>query len=104
MQPDVDLDLDLDLDLARGIIRAHIPLEVADLILFGSRARGDSRPWSDIDVVVRPRQPLPPGLLAETRAALEESSLLLNVDLVDLDEAGPALREAVEREGVPWNG
>jgi predicted nucleotidyltransferase len=93
-----------DLDLAHAIIRAHIPPEAADLILFGSRARGDARRWSDIDVVVRPRRTLPKGLLAEARAALEESSLLLNVDLVNLEEAGPALREAIEREGVPWNG
>lgn len=92
-----------DLDLARAIIRAHIPAEAADLILFGSRARGDAHRWSDIDVGVRPRRPLPAGLLAETRSALEESSLLLNVDLVDLEDAGPVLRAAIEREGVPWN-
>jgi len=92
-----------DLTLAHAIIRAYIPVDAADLILFGSRARGDARRWSDIDVGVRPRRPLPAGLLAETRAALEESSLLLNVDLVSLDEAGPALRAAIEREGKPWN-
>lgn len=92
-----------DLTLAHAIIRAHIPVEAADLVLFGSRARGDARRWSDIDVGIRPRRPLPTGLLAETRAALEESSLLLNVDLVNLDDAGPALRAAIEREGKPWN-
>lgn len=92
-----------DLTLAHAIIRAHIPMEAADLILFGSRARGDARRWSDIDVGIRPMRPLPAGLLAETRAALEESSLLLNVDLVNLDEAGPALKRAIEQEGKPWS-
>jgi hypothetical protein len=93
-----------DLDLARAIIRTHLPAEAADLILFGSRARGDARHWSDVDVAISPRRPLPTGLLARTREALEESSLLLNVDLVNLEEASPALREAIEQEGVPWNG
>jgi len=93
-----------DLALAHTIIRAYIPADVAELVLFGSRARGDARRWSDIDVGVRPLRPLPAGLLAATRAALEESSLLLNVDLVNLDEANPALRESVEREGKPWSG
>ena len=92
-----------DLTLAHAIIRAHIPIGAADLILFGSRARGDARRWSDIDVGIRPLRPLPTGLLAETRAALEERNLLLNVDLVNLDDAGPALRAAIEREGKPWN-
>lgn len=93
-----------DLNLARTIIRAHIPAEAADLFLFGSRARGDAGRWSDIDIAIRPRRPLRPGLLAETREALLESNLLLNVDLVDLNEAGDALRESIEREGRPWNG
>jgi predicted nucleotidyltransferase len=92
-----------DLNLAHAIIRAHIPAESADLILFGSRARGDARHWSDIDVGVRPLQSLPAGMLAQTRAALEESNLLLNVDLVNLDEADPALSAAIAREGIPWN-
>ncbi|MFQ3666970.1 MAG: nucleotidyltransferase domain-containing protein [Sphingomonadaceae bacterium] len=94
---------DADLDLARRLIRTHIPVTVADLILFGSRARGDARRWSDIDVAVRPNAPLPVGLLAETRAALEESNLLLHVDLIDLRDASPALRQTIEREGIPWN-
>jgi len=92
-----------DLDFAHAIIRANIPAESADLILFGSRARGDARRWSDIDVGVRPLRPLPAGLLAQTRAALEESNLLLNVDLVNMDEADPALCAAIAREGIPWN-
>jgi hypothetical protein len=53
-------------------------------------------------VAVLPLEPLPPGLLSGIREALEESTVLPNVDLVDLTEAEPALREQVEREGVPW--
>lgn len=93
-----------DLARAHAIIRTRIPEEAADLLLFGSRARGDAGHWSDIDVAIRPNRPLPSGLLAETREALEESNLLLNVDLVDLSEAGDALRRSIEREGIPWNG
>ncbi len=89
--------------MALAILRAHIPKEMADLILFGSRARGQAHRWSDIDVAVQPRRPLPPGLLAEARAALEDSRLLLNGDLVDLEKAGPALRAAIAREGIIWN-
>lgn len=95
--------MDADLSAAHAIIRAHIPEALADLYLFGSRARGDARRWSDIDVAVVPKRPLPTGLLAETREDLENSSILLNVDLVDMRAASAALREAIWREGVPWN-
>jgi Predicted nucleotidyltransferases len=92
-----------DIDLAHRIIRRHLPPEVADLYLFGSRARGKARRFSDIDVAVRAKCPLPPGLLAEVREELEQSNCLLEVDLVDLSEAGEALIAAVNREGIPWN-
>lgn len=37
-----------------AVIRAGIPVE--RMILFGSRARGDAGPWSDIDVCVVSRR------------------------------------------------
>ena len=92
-----------DLELARRIVRAHLPPAVAEVRLFGSRARGDARRWSDIDIAVMPKSDLPAGLLAELREALEESNLLLDVDVIDLREAGETVREAVRREGMPWN-
>jgi len=35
-----------------GLLRRHYPERVRQTVLFGSKARGDSRPWSDIDVLV----------------------------------------------------
>lgn len=35
-----------------GLLRRHHPQRVLQTVLFGSKARGDSRPWSDIDVLV----------------------------------------------------
>lgn len=94
---------DTDLTLARRTVRAFLPPELAEVWLFGSRARGDAHRWSDIDIAISPRRELPIGLLAELREALEESNILLNVDIVDLREAGASLRETVKKEGIPWN-
>jgi predicted nucleotidyltransferase len=92
-----------DVAAARAIIRRHLPPQSARLWLFGSRARGNARRWSDIDIAVEPLRPLRAGLLSEVREALEESSLLLDVDLVDLSAADPPLKDAVKREGIAWN-
>lgn len=91
-----------DLELASRIIRAHLAGRNVRVRLFGSRARGDSRTWSDIDVAVQANATLPAGVLSTLREALEESSCLLNVDVVDWNDADAELRESITREGIEW--
>ena len=91
-----------DLELASRIIRAHLAGRNVRVRLFGSRARGDSRTWSDIDVAVQANATLPAGVLSTLREALEESSCLLNVDVVDWNDADAALRDSITREGIEW--
>lgn len=88
--------------LAREIVRQLIAPHEARVVLFGSRARGDARTYSDIDLAVFPRGELPPARLSALREAFEESSLLVDVDVVDMRSADPCLAEAVEREGQVW--
>ncbi len=72
--------------------------------LFGSRARGDASPRSDIDIALLPEdEALPVDWLATLRERLEESHVPWHVDVVDLRVADPALRRAVEREGILWS-
>jgi predicted nucleotidyltransferase len=68
-------------------------------ILFGSRARGTARPDSDVDVAVRPAQPLSLAEELELGAALERAAGA-PVDLVILDEAPAGLRWRIARDGV----
>lgn len=73
--------------------------EVDSVTLFGSRARGDFEPRSDVDLAVDA-----PGLsvrewLELTRLA-EECQTLLSIDLVRLDEAPAGLRRRILEEGV----
>lgn len=95
--------VDRDVLAAYELIRTRLPPQSARLWLFGSRARGEARRWSDIDIAVEPLRPLPAGLLAELREMLFESSLLLDVDLLDLSDADAALQAAVKSEGIAWN-
>lgn len=93
-----------DLTLARDIARRVLEGTGAKAILFGSRARGDARQWSDIDLAIESDNDLPPEILSALREAFEESHLLLNVDVVDLRDASVEICSAVLREGVPWIG
>ncbi len=72
---------------------------VEQIILFGSRARGDAAERSDFDIAVKCS-----GLNARTWAqiveAVDDISTLLRIDLIDLDKAPQTLRNNVHKEGV----
>ena len=66
------------------------------VVLFGSRARGDYRPKSDIDLAVSG------GSIDRFRLAVnDETGTLLSVDVVNLDPcAQPGLLAAIQKEGI----
>ena len=51
--------------------------------VFGSRAGGTPKPWSDLDLALEGPAPLPLPVMAELAEAFEESALPWKVDLVD---------------------
>jgi predicted nucleotidyltransferase len=65
--------------------------------LFGSMARGEARPDSDVDILVRFGEPI--GLLALVRLERQLSEALgRDVDLVTEGAISPYLRDRIERE------
>ena len=79
--------------------RAHGAIAV---YLFGSAARGDARPGSDVDIAVLFDAP-PEATLDGPRLTLEgelEAALGLSVDLVSLNTAPPDLVHRVLRDGI----
>ena len=93
-----------DLGIARDIVRRFITGDGAEVVIFGSTAGGDARRYSDLDIGILPRRPLRPETLPALREALAESSMLIDVDVVDLAEATEPFRQAVLREAKPWIG
>jgi predicted nucleotidyltransferase len=74
---------------------------VRHLSVFGSVARGDDRPDSDVDVAVEIDAGRPFSLIRmeETRLFLEEA-LRRRVDLGEVDSFRPQVRAVFERERV----
>ena len=70
----------------------------ARLVLFGSRARGDHHPRSDIDLAV---YGMPENKRADFRLDAEELPTLLKLDIVHiLPGMNPAFLQNIEKEGV----
>ena len=81
-----------------AILRAQPEVERA--VVYGSRARGDNQPYSDIDLTLS-GESLTERTLSEIAEALEDSALPYLVDLSDFAEiSNERLRTIIEREGV----
>ena len=71
--------------------------------LFGSRAAGGARSFSDIDIALDAGEnSVPRELLVRLSCAFEESRIPFRVDIVDMHSVSPAVRESIEKEGQPW--
>jgi predicted nucleotidyltransferase len=92
---------ELDLLLARFFGSGACPVTVDAAYLFGSRARGEAQPDSDVDVAVLLAPGVPRGWpLAELKiqTALEALSPL-SFDVISLADAPPDLVHRILRDG-----
>ena len=69
------------------------------LVAFGSRARGDARPDSDLDLAVLVSRTADPLALLAAEADLEE---LTGVPVHLVERRDARVRAAIKREGVPF--
>ena len=73
---------DEELSIVAAILRDNLPVNVT-VHVFGSRAKGRVKAWSDLDLVFEGPAPLPLSLTAALAEAFEESDLPWKVDIVD---------------------
>ena len=88
--------LGIDDSIEQDIISIAIKNDIKKLILFGSRARGDFKRASDIDLAVEGG-----NISAFAVQVDEEVSILLEFDIINLDgRVQKELLESIRREGV----
>jgi uncharacterized protein len=76
------LDLtERELAVVRDLLARRIPGR--EVRVFGSRANGKAKPYSDLDLLVMGDLPIPASAVAELRADLEDSDLPFRVDVVE---------------------
>ena len=94
------LDIDPDhLAQVQDILRSHLPKGV-EVLVFGSRARGGAKRFSDLDLALNGPQVQQPALMSALAWAFEDSDLPWKVDVVDLQTLSPSFRAAIEAELV----
>ena len=95
----------MDIDLAPvhketvSIILAKLAPD-CDVLAFGSRVKGTARKYSDLDLAIRGDGPLGFSRYARLRQAFEDSSLPINVDILDWHTIPESFRENIGKNYV----
>ncbi len=96
------LRIDLPRDYTRlvlDILRAHLPRRTR-VWVFGSRATGRARRYSDLDLAIDAGRPLTLDEIAGLAEAFSDSDLPYRVDLVDWQDIDDRWRETIAAERV----
>jgi uncharacterized protein len=88
--------------LVLQILRAHLP-ERTSVWLFGSRATGRAKRYSDINLAIDAGRPLTLDEIARLAEALSESDLPYRVDLVDWQGLDDGWRQAIASERIAFD-
>ena len=72
------------------------------IYLYGSRARGTHREWSDIDLALDIGQPIERRCIQEARDILAESSIMYKIELVDLHRISEDFKNVIMKDFIAW--
>ncbi len=86
--------------IAIDILRAHLPPAI-EVWVFGSRATGRARPYSDLDLAIDAGRPLTLDEAARLSEAFSDSDLPYRVDVVDWQAIDDGFRRIVAADRVP---
>ena len=76
--------------------------EIDEGIVFGSRAMGNYKPGSDIDIVLKSAIKIPLEKIVQINSAIEQTTLPYKVDLIDFQSINnDSLKEHITTYGQP---
>ena len=87
-------------DLIIRLLSALLP--EATIYLFGSRARGDFKESSDIDIAIDLGRELSIREISRAKRILEALYIVQKIDVVDFFSAPKRLQDEILNEGIIW--
>lgn len=83
------------------IIHKYVP--DCKVYLFGSRARGTHKEGADIDLALEANEKISFMTILKIQHDIEETTIPVFVDVVDLDGTSDDFKNEVKRDGILWN-
>lgn len=87
-----------DLNMVLEILDAHAP--GYEVWVFGSRAAGRAKEFSDLDLAIIGEEPLSATTLADLKDSFTESDLPFKVDIVDWAGTSQSFRKIIKGQHV----
>lgn len=91
------------IDIVKQIVLKHIPKDNFAVFLFGSRAVGNAKPLSDIDIGILGLEPLPTIIKVDLESDLEESIVPYKIDLIDFYQVDKDFKKEALNTIKIWN-
>lgn len=93
---------DIQYEILKRFVIDPLKANKAQVYIFGSRARGQHHPFSDIDLlyVESPNQSIPLSEIAKMTEDVENSNLTIKVGLVNAASLAKSYRESVEQDKI----
>ncbi len=95
--PQVDLKAD-QLEIVKTILAKYIA--GAKVYAFGSRVKGNARPYSDLDLLIVDKTALRLETISALKEAFEESKLPFKVDIVEWVSISSNFQKIIEQDCV----
>jgi len=83
-----------------AVLKALFP--EAKIYLYGSYAKGEARPYSDIDLALDAGERITGGRIDEAKSMLRESNIFYSIDLVDVWGIPQHMRDEIKKEWILW--
>ena len=85
------------LNIIKNILADHLDKD-NHVWLFGSRAMGTAKKFSDIDLLIDIEKPIPLTLLTKLTTSFDESTLPYKVDIADLHAINDTFKEKIQSQ------
>lgn len=89
-------------DNIKKIIFKHLSPKEYRVFVYGSRATGRDRKWSDYDIGIMGKEETPQAVLANLSEELENSDIPVNVDVVDFHHVSDRFKNLALYKIIPW--
>lgn len=89
-----------EFETVRQILKDHLPAQW-EVRVFGSRAGGLPKAFSDLDLLVKGMGPLDLATRAQLNEAFSQSDLVFKVDLVDWYQISTEFQNIIMQSSIP---
>lgn len=85
----------------KKLLKEKLP-EGSQVFLFGSRAKGTSAKFSDIDIGVIADKDIE-NVIIEIKEIIEESFVPYDIDIIDFNKVSKKFKEEAMKRIIPWS-